>query len=207
MNNMKQFKRIVPLLFFLNCSLMFSTQILAQDIIGEKLWPGFVYNSQRTWIIATSTQFVMAERSRVTDDSDFDWVDEDTVENVKASAPGVPIIPGSKPVDPEATSYSGFFSGENYLVEAPVEKVKRFYLQVDGKFCSIDDESPMAFEEGELMMTAILCLNHAGEVKAGDNVTVITIFKAPAPILSELIGSTQGDWAVFSIDSWVEENY
>jgi len=206
MNNMKQFKRIVPLFIFLNCSLVFSPQILAQDIIGEKLWPGFVY-SQGTWIIATNTQFVIAERSTVADDSDFDWADEDIVETVKAAAPGVPIIPGSKLVDPEATSYSGFFSDQNYLVEAPVEKVKRFYLELDGKFCSIDDESPMAYEEGELMMTSILCLNHAGKTRAGDNVTVITIFKAPAPILSDLIGSSQGDWTIISLDSWIEEDH
>lgn len=203
MNNMKQFKRIVPLFIFLNCSLVFSPQILAKDIIGEKLWPGFVY-SQGTWIIATNTQFVIAARSAVADDSDFDWADEDTVE---AAEPRVPIIPGAKSVDPEDTSYSGFFSDQNYLVQAPVEKVKRFYLKLEGKFCSIDDEGPMAFGEGEFMRTSILCLDHAGKIKAGDNVTAITIFKAPAPILSDLIGSKQGDWTIISVDIWVEEDY
>jgi len=201
--NMKQFKRVVQLFIFLNCALVFLPQTSAQDIIGEKLWSGFEY-SQGTWIIATNTQFAIPEHLMAANDSDFDWHEEKTVE---AAEPGVPLIPGAKPVDPGATSYSGFFSDQSFLVGAPVEKVKRFYLKLDGKFCSIDGENPMAFEEGELMMTSILCLNHTGEAKAGDKVTVITIFKAPAPILSDLIGSKQGDWTIISIDSWVEENY
>jgi len=203
MNNMKQYERIVQSFIFLSCSLVLSPQILAQDIIGEKLSPGFVYG-QDTWIIATNTQFAMPGRSRVADDSDFDWDVEKTVE---AAEPGIPLIPGAKPVDPEETSYSGFFSDQNYLVEAPVEKVKRFYLRLDGKFCSIDNEGPMAFGEGEFMRTSILCLDHAGKTKAGDNATAITIFKAPEPILSDLIGSKQGDWTIISVDIWVEEDY
>lgn len=171
MNKMKQFKRVVSLFIFLTSPLVFSLQVLAQDL------------------------------------SDFDWAEEKVTETTKAAESEVPVIKGAKPVDPEETTYSGFFSGQSYLAQAPVEKVKGFYLQRGGKFCSIDDESPMAFEEGEFMMTSILCLNHAGEAKAGDNVTAITIFKAPAPILSDLIGSTQGDWTIFSIDNWVEEDH
>lgn len=157
--------------------------------------------------IFLSCSLVLSPQIFAQDLSDFDWADEKPTETTEAVSPEVSLIPGAKPVDPEATSYSGLFSDQNYLVKEPVEKVKRFYLKLDGKFCSIDDEGPMAFEEGEFMMTSILCLNHAGKTRAGDNVTAITIFKAPAPILSDLIRSTQGDWTIISIDIWVEEDY
>lgn len=204
MNSLKQFERVAPLFILLICSFVFSPKILAQDIVVDKQWPDFVY-SKGAGFIATNTRITIAERSTVADDSDFDWEEEKTVET---SGPDVPIYPGAKSFDPGDTMYlSGFFSDQSYLLEDLVETVKLFYLELDGKFCSIDDESPMAFEEGELMMTSILCLNHSGETKAGDKVTVITIFKAPAPILSDLIGRKQGDWTIFSINSWVEEDY
>ncbi len=159
---------------------------------------------QGTWVIATRTRFTVPEGISGADDSDFDWDDEATDE---AGELGVPLFPGAKPVDPDATSYSEFFGDRNYLVEGPPEKLKAFYLDLEGKHCTIDDESPMAFEEGEFMMTSILCLDHAGETRAGDNVIAINLFKAPPPILSDLIGRTQGDWTVACFNSWLEEDY
>jgi hypothetical protein len=157
-----------------------------------------------TWVIVTRTRFTVPEGINGADDSDFDWDDEETGE---AGELGVPLFPGAKPVDPDATSYSEFFGDRNYLAEGPPEKLKAFYLDLDGKYCTIDDESPMAFEEGEFMMTSILCLDHAGETRAGDNVMAISLFKAPPPILSDLIGRTQGEWTVVCFNSWLEEDY
>lgn len=159
---------------------------------------------QGTWVIATRTRFTIPDQPGGTDDSDFDWDEEDSGD---AGEPGVAVFPGAKPVDPDETMYREFFGDRNYLVEKSPEILKEFYLNLDGKYCAIDDESPMAFEEGEFMMTSLLCLDHEGEPRAGDNVIVITLFKAPPQILSDLIGRNQGNWTVVVFNSWLEEDY
>ena len=157
-----------------------------------------------TWIVATRIRFTVPEDTGDADDSGFDWDDD---ESGGFGELAVPLYPGAKQVDPDATSYSALFGEQNYLAKGPVAEVKAFYLNMDGQFCSIDDESPMAFEEGEIMMTSLLCLDHEGEAGAGDHVTAISLFKAPPRILSDLIGRTQGDWTVIIFNSWVEEEY
>jgi hypothetical protein len=157
-----------------------------------------------TWAIATRTTFTVYEVGDMADDSDYGWGDE---ESVAPTDVGVALFPGAQLIDPDETSYSDLLGEVNYLVEKPVEEVKSFYLNVEGKHCSIDDESVMAFGEGELLLASVYCLDHAGEVKEGDDVIAISLFKAPPEILSDLLGRNQGVWTMISFNRWVEEEY
>lgn len=155
-----------------------------------------------TWVIATRTTFVVSEAGDMVDDSDYGWGDEDSEAPVDI---GVALFPGARLIDPNDTSYSGFLGDANYLVEKPVEEVKSFYLGLEGKHCSVDGEGAIAFDEGEILVTTIYCLDHAGEMKAGDDVIAIDLFKAPPEFLSDLLGRNQGVWTMISVNRWVEE--
>ena len=157
-----------------------------------------------TWVIVSKTSFVISAELLASDEEDdYGWGDEDEGEG--SMDPGIPIIPGSREVDVEGTvPYD--FGNMNYLVEKPLADVKKFYLNVSGKHCYVDDEYEMLFDEKFYPAVIIYCLDSPGEIEPGDNVIAITISVAPKEILSDLLGRNQGTWTLVSISSWLEED-
>lgn len=118
------------------------------------------------------------------------------------------IPKGARYVKHDEVSNTEMLQGDaNYLVEMGVDQVLSFYKNFKKRFCEIDEQSEMASEDGDVMVTYMKCLTHDGELKTGDDVIVLTIMKASKDILSDALGRNQGTWTLICINRWVEEDY
>lgn len=155
-----------------------------------------------TWVVVSKTSFVISDELLASDEEDeYGWGDEDEGEG--SMDPGIQAIPGSREVEVEGTiPYD--FGDMNYLVEKPLADVKKFYLNVSGKHCYVEDEYEMLLDEKFYPAVTIYCLDSPGEIEPGDKVIAITISVAPKEILSDLLGRNQGTWTLVSINSWLE---
>lgn len=180
------------------------------DMISIETRSPFVdYNSLTvvpgTWAVVYKTSFVVSDEMMEDDEGDeYGWGDEE--QGGSAVDPGIKLMDGSRKFDTEATiPYN--FGENNYLVENSLEAARKFYLEVSGKHCRVDDEYEMLHDEKTYTAVTIYCLDKSGNIAPGDKIIAITLSAAPKEILSDILGRNQGTWTLVSISSWVEESY
>ena len=95
----------------------------------------------------------------------------------------------------------------NYLVEMSTEQVIAFYKDYQKRFLTTLEQSEMASDEENLMITDMTFLQHEGDVEVGDDVVKLIILPAPKRLLSDALGRNQGTWTLICVNRWVEEDY
>ena len=95
----------------------------------------------------------------------------------------------------------------NYVVEMSTDQVIAFYKNYQKRFFTSLEQSEMASDDENLMITYMTFLQHEGDVEVGDDVVNLTILPAPKGLLSDALGRNQGTWTLICVNRWVEEDY
>jgi len=156
-----------------------------------------------TWVTDSIATTVVTEDMLAGDSDDFEdeW-DEQEIDMDIDMPEGAHFVSFDDVADTEMMQ-----GDANYLVEMSTDQVIAFYKNYQKLFVTSLEQSEMASDEENLMISYMTLLQHEGDVEVGDDVVNLTIMPAPKGLLSDALGRNQGTWTLICVNRWVEEDY